>query len=91
VALLGLLPALSLWCVGAQGLPDWLRKMVSLGYASLIVVAFRVQPFTALSFASMAWVLLAFSIAFLAAAIYLVLRPSSAAAAPAGGLAGAAS
>ncbi|MBW2422145.1 MAG: hypothetical protein JRH19_26675 [Deltaproteobacteria bacterium] len=90
VALLGLLPALPLWCARAGGVPGWVRNTVSLGYGVLIPVAFRAQPFTTMSYESAAWVLLAFSLAFLAAALYLAARPATeAAAAPSNPLASA--
>jgi hypothetical protein len=76
VALLGLLPALSIWCIRVEGVPDWMRSAMSSSYALLVIVAFRVNPFTPLPFPGMAWVLLLFSLLYLAAALYLATRPA---------------
>lgn len=71
VALLGLLPVLAIWCARGESIASWLRYAVSLGYALLLVVAFRIPPFLKTSYENTAWLLLAGAWALLAAALYL--------------------
>lgn len=71
VALLGLLPVLPIWCVHADSVAPGLRQAASLGFAVVLALAMRVQPFTGLSHANLAQALLASALGFLALALYL--------------------
>ena len=71
VALLGLLPVLAIWCARGESVASWLRYAVSLGYALLLVAAFRIPPFLKTSYENTAWLLLAGAWALLAVALYL--------------------
>jgi hypothetical protein len=73
VALLGLLPALAVWCARAEPIPSWLRHAVSVGFALVFLMAMRVRPFTVMGYDVMAYALLFSSFCFLAVALYLCL------------------
>ena len=65
VALLGLIPALSIWCARGEDVPAWLRRTLCGAFVLLMVCAMRIKPFTTLSFVNLAQVLAAFSFLFL--------------------------
>ncbi|MDB4433361.1 hypothetical protein N9166_01355 [bacterium] len=71
VALLGLLPALAVWCGRSESVPWWLRNAVSFGYAFFLVIAMRVPPFFKMPYDDVAYTMLALSLCFLAIALYL--------------------
>ena len=77
VALLGLLPALAIWCARAEPVGAWARHTMSLGYAAMLLVALRVPPFKQMSYENTAYVLLASSLCFLAVAAYLASEPTA--------------
>lgn len=71
VAFLGLLPALCVWCVRAEGISMGLRRSTALAYALLLLVALRVPPFMTISYDNVAYLLLACSLLFAGIAAYL--------------------
>jgi hypothetical protein len=75
VALLGLLPALAVWCVRAEQIPGWLRHASAIAYLATLYVALRVRPFTEMKYEDTAYVLLSASLFFVAGAAYLASAP----------------
>ncbi|MBW2282485.1 MAG: hypothetical protein JRG82_17235 [Deltaproteobacteria bacterium] len=71
VALFGLMPLMSVWCVQGETVPDWLRHAAAFGYALMLVMAMRIIPFTSLSAAGLATCLLFGSLLWLGLAVYL--------------------
>ncbi|MEE2678353.1 MAG: hypothetical protein VX546_07235 [Myxococcota bacterium] len=82
VALLGLLPALAIWCGREERLAAWLRYAVALGYAFVMVVAFRIPPFLHTLYVDVAWLLIWASVVLLVLTLYLPFRRLREAASP---------
>jgi hypothetical protein len=73
LALLGLLPALVIWCARNRELPGWLRHGLAVSFASILLIVARVRPFAPIPYIEMTWIVLVFSMIFLAATLVLVI------------------
>jgi hypothetical protein len=71
VALLGLLPALAVWCARGESIAPWLRNAAAFGYAGFLIVAMRVLPFFKTPYDHVAYTMLGLSLGFLTIALYL--------------------